>query len=185
MTILRCQYASRVPRRTGAQAWPAAASLSVPWALPSVTRPFTHSAYSAIQSLCEHCCLTVPCCCLLTVPLLLPADGTPATCLCLLPPQSAFAPADPPPVEDVPPDAVDTANKPVDSTLYTAFWKLQVCHAGLAQHGVCWHGGFSYVLCYAYQQGMHYIPQAASFGRDQLACKAPCTIPQPMPPHLP
>jgi hypothetical protein len=40
--------------------------------------------------------------------------------------QAAFAPADPPPVEEVPADAVDSAGKPVDSTLYTAFWRLQV-----------------------------------------------------------
>lgn len=49
--------------------------------------------------------------------------------------QAAFAPADPPPVEEVPADAVDSAGKPVDSTLYTAFWKLQV-----------WYGPYSEIV---------------------------------------
>lgn len=40
--------------------------------------------------------------------------------------QGAFAVADPPALEQVPPDAVDSAGKPVNAALYQAFWSLQV-----------------------------------------------------------
>lgn len=62
-------------------------------------------------------------------------DVSVAVLFFVMPLQAAFAPADPPPVEEVPPDAVDSAGKPVDSTLYTAFWKLQVC---IGMHALLW-----------------------------------------------
>lgn len=39
--------------------------------------------------------------------------------------QGQFAPTDPPVVEEVPADAVDSAGKPVNAGLYKAFWALQ------------------------------------------------------------
>jgi len=50
----------------------------------------------------------------------------PLSCLLIVAMQASFAPADPPPVEAVPGDAVDSTGKPVDVKLYEHFWKLQV-----------------------------------------------------------